>query len=70
MVGDEAGTLDAMLLKIADTYEADVDTSLRTMTSVLEPLLIVVLGVAVAFIAVAVFLPYVGMIRNPQLMVQ
>jgi type IV pilus assembly protein PilC len=70
MVGDEAGTLDAMLLKIADTYENDVDASLRTMTSILEPLLIVFLGIAVAFIAIAIFLPYVGLIRNPQLMVE
>lgn len=70
MVGDEAGTLDMMLLKVADSYDSDVEASLRTLTSILEPLLIICLGVAVAFLAIAVFLPYVGLVRNPNLMVE
>ncbi len=70
MVGDEAGALDSMLLKIADNYDAEVDASLKAMTSVIEPLLIVSLGIAVGFIAVAVFQPYVGLVKNPALMVE
>lgn len=70
MVGDEAGALDTMLLRIADTYEGEVDSSLRMLTSIVEPLLIIFLGLAVGFIAVAVFQPYVYMVKNPALMVQ
>lgn len=68
MVGDEAGALDTMLLKIADTYDSEVDHTLKTMTAILEPLLIVLLGIAVAFLAVAVFVPYVSLVRSPLLM--
>jgi len=68
MVGDEAGALDTMLLKIADTYDSEVDVALKSMSSILEPLLIVLLGLAVGFLAVAVFLPYVSLVRNPALM--
>ncbi|MGB9692374.1 MAG: type II secretion system F family protein [Candidatus Sumerlaeaceae bacterium] len=68
MVGDEAGALDTMLLKIADTYDSEVDVALKGLSSILEPLLIIFLGLAVGFLAVAVFLPYVSLVRNPALM--
>jgi type IV pilus assembly protein PilC len=68
MVGDEAGALDTMLLKIADTYDSEVDHTLKTMTAILEPLLIVLLGVAVAFLAIAVFVPYVNMVKSSRFM--
>jgi type IV pilus assembly protein PilC len=68
MVGDEAGALDTLLLKIADTYDSEVDLALKGLSSILEPLLIVLLGLAVGFLAVAVFLPYVSLVRNPALM--
>jgi type IV pilus assembly protein PilC len=70
MVGDEAGALDTMLGKIADNYDSAVDASLRTMTALLEPLLIVMLGIAVGFVAVACFQPYVYLVKNPALMVE
>lgn len=70
MVGDEAGALDTMLLKIADTYDSEVESSLQMLTSTVEPVLIVMLGLAVGFVAVAVFQPYVYMVRNPALMVE
>lgn len=70
MVGDEAGALDTTLLKIADTYDLEVDASLRRMTAILEPLLIVLLGVSVAIIALAVFLPYFKLVNSPALMVE
>jgi len=70
MVGDEAGALDTTLLKIADTYDVEVDSSLRRFTAIIEPLLIVFLGVTVAIIALAVFLPYFKLINSPLLMVE
>ncbi len=70
MVGDEAGALDTTLLKIADTYDVEVDASLRRTTAILEPLLIVCLGVTVAIIALAVFLPYFRLINSPMLVVE
>ena len=62
-IGDEAGTLDNMLFRIADTYDSDVDSTLRGLTSIMEPLLIVVLGCVVAFIALSVLLPYFNMVK-------
>ena len=70
MVGDEAGALDITLLKIADTYDVEVYSSLRRMTAIIEPLLIVVLGLTVAFIALAVFLPYFKLVNSPVFMVE
>lgn len=57
-IGDEAGALDTMLLKVADIYDEDVDAALKGMSSLVEPLLIVLLGGAVILIALAVLLPY------------
>jgi len=57
-IGDEAGALDTMLLKVADIYDSDVDAALKGLSSLVEPLLIVLLGGAVIFIALAVLLPY------------
>lgn len=68
MVGDEAGALDTMLLRIADSYDSEVDILLRSIASTIEPILIVLLGLAVAFVAVAVFLPYVHIVQSPTLM--
>ena len=63
-IGDEAGALDTMLLKIADIYDMDVESSLRGLTSLIEPLLIVLLGGIVMIIALAVFMPYFGLARG------
>jgi type IV pilus assembly protein PilC len=57
-IGDEAGALDTMLLKIADVYDTDVDTTLKGLSSLIEPLLIVLMGIVVIIIALAVLLPY------------
>jgi type IV pilus assembly protein PilC len=56
-VGEETGELDKMLLKVADVYEAQVDNRVSAMMSILEPVLIVTLGLVVGFIVVALFLP-------------
>jgi type IV pilus assembly protein PilC len=56
-VGEETGELDRMLGKIADRFDNEVDTTVSGLLSILEPLLIVVMGGIVGFIVVALFLP-------------
>lgn len=56
-VGEQTGALDLMLNKIADFYEAQVDAAVAGLTSIIEPILIVFLGVTIGFIVVAIFLP-------------
>jgi type IV pilus assembly protein PilC len=56
-VGEETGALDAMLSKIADFYEDEVDAAVEGLTSIIEPILIVFLGVTIGFIVVAMFMP-------------
>lgn len=63
-VGEETGELDKMLIKIADNYESDVDIAVESLSSIIEPLLIVGMGVAVGFIVVALFLPLIEIIKN------
>lgn len=56
-VGEETGELDKMLVKIADRYDEEVDTTVSALLSILEPMLIVVMGLIVGFIVVSLFLP-------------
>jgi general secretion pathway protein F len=56
-VGEQSGNLEGMLFKIADIYEAEVETKITTLTSLLEPVLILVLGALVGFVVLAVLLP-------------
>jgi len=56
-VGEETGALDDMLMKIADFYESEVDTAVENLTSILEPIMIVVMGVLVGGMVVAMYLP-------------
>ena len=61
-VGEETGDLDKMLLKVADNYDEQVDVLVASLMSLLEPILILVLGVIVLLIVMAIFLPMVKMI--------
>jgi type IV pilus assembly protein PilC len=63
-VGEETGEMDAMLLKIADNYDEEVDVAVASLVSLLEPLMVVVLGVIVGTIVVAMFLPLVAMLNS------
>ncbi len=63
-IGEETGALDQMLGKVADFYEGEVEAMLETLTSALEPLLIVFLGFVVGFIVIAMFLPLVAIIDS------
>lgn len=56
-VGEESGTIDAALMKVALTYEREVDRAVRTLTTVLEPALLVLVGGVVMFIVLAMLLP-------------
>ncbi|MBI5182155.1 MAG: type II secretion system F family protein [Nitrospirae bacterium] len=56
-VGEATGALDAMLSKIADFYDDEVDSAVAALTSMLEPMLMVFLGVVVGFIVIAMYLP-------------
>ena len=61
-VGEETGALPDMLMKIADSYDDDVDNAVAAMTSIIEPLLIIFLAVVVGTIVIALFMPLVSII--------
>jgi type IV pilus assembly protein PilC len=61
-VGENTGALDAMLSKIADFYDDEVDTAVNALTSLLEPMMIVFLGVVVGGLVVAMYLPIFQMV--------
>jgi len=63
-VGEETGDLDKMLMKIADNYDSDVDVLVGSLISILEPVMVVVLGVIVGFIVIALFMPMISLIQN------
>src|SRR5665213_120535 len=63
-VGEETGDLDKMLMKIADNYDSDVDILVGSLISILEPVMVVVLGVIVGFIVVALFAPMIALIQS------
>ena len=56
-IGEESGSLDAMLSKIADFYEREVDDAVAALSSLLEPIIIVFLGVVVGGLVIAMYLP-------------
>ncbi len=56
-VGEEAGSLDTMSGKVAAFYEAEVDNAVDSMSSLLEPLIMAVLGVLVGSLVIAMYLP-------------
>lgn len=61
-VGEETGALPEMLVKIADTYEDEVDTAVEALTSVIEPIMIIVLAVIIGTIVIAMFVPLISII--------
>jgi len=65
-VGEETGDMDSMLMKIADNYDEEVDVAVQSLTKLIEPLMVVVLGGMVLVIVLAMFLPMVKMIESLQ----
>ena len=57
MVGEESGSLEEMMLEIADMYQREVEYELKTLSAQIEPILIVALGAMVLVLALGVFLP-------------
>jgi general secretion pathway protein F len=60
-VGERSGTLEDMLMKAADAYEEDVATAVAGLTSIIEPIMIIVMGVTVGFIIMAILFPMLEM---------
>jgi len=56
-VGEESGSLDDMSSKVADFYEEDVDNAVDNMSSLLEPIIMAILGVLVGGLVIAMYLP-------------
>jgi type IV pilus assembly protein PilC len=63
-VGEETGDLDTMLYKIADFYDEEVDTAVKSLISLLEPIMIIILGGIIGTIVVALFLPMLGLLEG------
>jgi type IV pilus assembly protein PilC len=61
-VGEETGELDTMLYKVADTYDEEVAVLTESLMSLMEPILIIVLGGMVGFIVIAIFMPLISLI--------
>jgi type IV pilus assembly protein PilC len=61
-VGEKSGRLSDVLLRVARFYERDVDVKLKMLTSIIEPLMIVVLGLVIGFIAVAIISPIYSLV--------
>jgi len=56
-IGEESGSLDTMLSKVADFYEAEVDDAVASLSSLMEPLIMVILGVLIGGLVIAMYLP-------------
>jgi type IV pilus assembly protein PilC len=63
-VGEETGALDAMLTKIAEFYEDQVEASVKALTSILEPIMIMVIGAIVGFIVISMYMPLFTVYQN------
>ncbi len=63
-VGEETGDLDKMLLKVADNYDEEVDATVTALVSVIEPIMVLLLGIVVGFIVLGIFLPLPAMITG------
>jgi type IV pilus assembly protein PilC len=63
-VGEETGDLDTMLYKVADFYDEEVDTMVKSMISLLEPIMIVFLGLTIGGIVISLFLPLIKLLEG------
>ena len=63
-VGEETGALDDMLYKVADVYDEEVEVRVEALVSLLEPIMVVVLGLIVGFIVIALFLPLIKLLND------
>ena len=61
-VGEETGELDKMLGKVADFYEDEVDSAIQTLTSIIEPVMMMAVGLMVGVIIISMYLPMFKML--------
>lgn len=62
-IGEESGAIDQVLIKLAEFYEKEVDRGIKSLTSIIEPVLIAVVGISVGLIVAAVMLPMFEMVQ-------
>jgi type IV pilus assembly protein PilC len=62
-VGEETGALDTMLTKVADFYDQEVEATVEALTSLIEPILIAVMGGAVGSMVIALYMPMFNIIN-------
>jgi type IV pilus assembly protein PilC len=62
-IGEETGALDAMLNKVADFYEDEVDSTIKSLTSIIEPIMMLVVGAMVGVIIISMYLPMFNMMN-------
>jgi len=62
--GEESGALDDMLRQISDYYDSEVEYAVKNLTSMIEPVLIIILGVGVVFVILAVIMPYMSILQS------
>lgn len=60
-IGEKTGELPSMLNNVAETYEEQINSKIDTMTGLLEPMMIIGMGISVGFIVISVFLPLLEM---------
>ncbi len=65
-VGESTGKIDESLLKVSEYFERDLDVKIKTITTAIEPILIIFLGVSVAFLTIAVITPIYGLLTQIQ----
>ncbi len=65
-VGEESGQIDTILVKVADFYEEEVETTIDGLSSIIEPLMIIILGSLVGLIAASVMGPIASLSKNIQ----
>jgi len=63
-VGEETGNLDAMLLKVAENYDGEVDAAVEGLTSLMEPIMVIGLGTIIGFIVISLFLPLIKLMSS------
>jgi len=62
-VGEEAGNLEEILFKISDYYDAEIDATVRGMASIIEPMMIILIGALVGTIVVSLYLPIFNLVN-------
>ena len=65
-VGEASGTLDDVLSRTADYYEEETDAAIQKMTTMLEPVMLILMAVVIGFIVIAMYLPMIDMMQTIQ----